>query len=128
MHSGKGLGAQSGLRGMDWEARLRSLRGWGEGLHLDSHETREKMEAVHILAEHGARWLPQDAREVNDVRRSLLKLAPEYTVEFVGIMSHFRATTRENLDSLLRPKSITTHLTRCQQRVSKLLEAFPPRT
>jgi hypothetical protein len=82
------------------------------------------MDAVHMLAEHGARWLPPDAGEVNAVRRSLLKLAPEYTVEFVGIMSHFRGTTRESLNALLRPKSIATHIARYQQRVAKLLETW----
>jgi len=112
---------QSLLTSMDWEARLSSLRRWNEDQGLDSQEARDKMEAVHNLAENGARWLPLGSGEINAVRRSLLKLTPEYTVEFVGIMSHFRATERANLDALMRSRSIANHVAKYQERVAKLL-------
>jgi hypothetical protein len=107
---------------MGWEARLYEWRGWTHSLPIDNQTTRDQLEAFHTLVEHGAKWLPDGVSEICDVRKSLLKLKPEYTVEVVGILVHFQGATRQNLDALLRPKSIVTHVERFLPRIAKLLE------
>lgn len=108
---------------MGWEARLYEWRGWTHGLPVDNQTTRDQLEAFHTLVEYGAKWIPDGVPEVNDVRKSLLKLKPEYTVEVVGILVQFQGATRQNLDALLRPKSIVTHVDRFLPRIAKLLES-----
>ena len=55
--------------------------------NLDNDRSREKIKMIHILAKHGAKWLPIDRSEIGDARRSLLYMSPDYTVEFIWIMS-----------------------------------------
>ena len=61
---------------------------------------------IHMLAKNGAKWLPKDRSQIGDARRSLLKMKPDYTVEFIWIMSKYNASTRENIEELIRTPSI----------------------
>ena len=88
---------------------------------IDSDRSREKIKLVHLLAKHGARWVPMDTGQVNSARRSLLKLAPDYTVEFVWIMAKYRACSREAVQQLLRTPTMKKHTSRFQHRLAELV-------
>jgi hypothetical protein len=79
---------------------------------------------IHILARHGAKWIPKDKRQVDLARRSLMKLKPDYTVEYVWIMSKYKACTKDSLHNLLRTSSITSHISGHSQRVWELLSSW----
>jgi hypothetical protein len=86
----------------------------------DSHSCREKLKLIHLLAKHGARWVPKGTPEINEVRKSLLKLIPDYTVEFVWIMAKYQACSRPAIEQLLRTPTITKHVARFRERLDEL--------
>lgn len=68
--------------------------------------------------------MPKDRYEVNDARRSLLKMKSDYTVEFIWIMSKFSASTKENIEQLIRTPTMRALLSAHQTRINELFEAF----
>ena len=81
------------------------------------------MKAIYLLAKHGARWRP-DAYNIKSARRTLLKMAPDYTAEFVWIMSKYKACKKANLAELLRTPGISDHVSMYGSRIRELLEAM----
>jgi hypothetical protein len=88
---------------------------------LDTREARDQIKAIHLLSSYGAKWKPLAKSDIDYVRRSLLKLIPEYTVEFVWIMSRFRAASRESIEQLLRTSSIKSHTSAHRERLQQLM-------
>jgi hypothetical protein len=82
--------------------------------------TVEKIKLIHLLAKHGARWVPKDTSEINDARKSLLKLIPDYTVEFVWIMAKYKACSQPVIAQLLRTPTITKHVASFRERLAEL--------
>lgn len=120
------LAIQSLLRNMDWV--LPVLDSWG-GLqrvrkNIDTDEARDKLKAIHILAKYGAKWVPKDKDSLDTARRSLLKLIPDYTVEFVWIMSKYKACSKDAIEGLLRTPSIKSLISGHSQRVNELLSRW----
>ena len=68
--------------------------------------------------------MPRDRYEVNDARRALLKMKPDYTVDFIWIMSKFSASTRKNIEQLIRTPTMRALLSAHQARIKELVEAF----
>ena len=100
---------------------------WGLGSRdrrIDSHRSREKIKLVHLLAKHGAKWVPKDSRQINAARRSLLKLAPDYTIEFVWIMSKYQGCSREAVEQLLRTPTIKRHTSSHRGRLEELVSEW----
>lgn len=95
-----------------------------EQKHIDTDESREKIKALHLLVKHGARWIPRDRYEMNAARRSLLKLTPDYTIEFVWIMAKFHACAEESIQTLLRTPTIKSHISGHRERVGELLASW----
>ena len=87
---------------------------------LDTPRSRESIKMIHLLVRHGARWNP-DKRDVNYARRSLLKMVPDYTVEFVWIMSKYKACAKEYIEQLLRPSPIRILVEKQQSRLNELI-------
>jgi hypothetical protein len=92
--------------------------------NLDSPRSREKIKMIHMLAKSGAKWMPQDRYTNNDARRSLLKMMPDYTVEFIRIMTKYNASTRENLEQLMRTPAIRTLVSAHLNRINKLIASM----
>jgi hypothetical protein len=78
------------------------------------------MKLIHLLVKHGAHWVPKDTSEINDVRKSLLKLIPDYTVEFVWLMAKYRACSQPVIMQLLRTPTITKHVASFGDRLAEL--------
>jgi hypothetical protein len=88
---------------------------------IDSSRSRETLKMIHILAKHGAKWIPMERYQINDARRSLLKMSIDYTVEFVWIMSRYNGCSRETIEQLLRTPTIRRHIAKYQPRIDELL-------
>lgn len=93
-----------------------------EKRNIDTSESREKIKGIHILAKHGARWIPEDNSQIRHARGSLLRMIPDYTGEFVWIMSKYRACDRRSLEALLRTPTIRRHASSCWHRIQELVE------
>jgi len=91
------------------------------GNNTDSNEARETIKKIHLLAKHGAQWVPSERYEINDARRALLKMTADYTTEFVWIMSQFKACSRENIEQLLKTTAIRRHVAEHQSRIDDLI-------
>jgi len=119
-NSGSSL-IQACISNMDWTFDLYTPR---QRKDIDNSESREKIKMIYILAEKGAKWMPRDRYEVNDARRSLLKMKSDYTVEFIWLMSKFNASTRNNIEQLIRTPTMRALLSAYQTMISELFEAF----
>jgi len=113
------------LQTISWSARRALWGGQREEGGVDSYETRGKMEVAELLVRHGARWVPRNDGEVNDARRSLLKLVPKYTLDFVTLMAKHRACARERLEQLLRTGTIKSHIAKYDRRIRNLVASMP---
>lgn len=77
---------------------------------IDTQEARDCMKSVHMLVARGARWLPTDKAKLKDIRRCLLKLTTDYTLELVWILGKYGAARRQDVKDLVMPTSMQRHL------------------
>lgn len=91
---------------------------------LDTSRSREKLKMIHLLARHGARWIPEDKDEISHARRSLMKMSPDYTAEFIWIMSKYKACARGPIEELIRTPSIRALVSGHLTRIAELLDSF----
>jgi hypothetical protein len=94
----------------------------GPTRNLDSTRAREKMKMIHMLAQNGAKWHPKDKYEIQEARRSFLKMLPDYTVEFIWIMSEYKASTQDAVKELIRTPSIKSILSEHQSTINDLIK------
>lgn len=117
---------QSLLGRMSWLAAFRSHRGFDEHVDLaDTFRERQLLKGIHLLARAGARWRPIDASQISDARRSLAKVPPEYTLEFVWIMGKYAACDKDTIRELLRTPKIKSHLAEQSTKLRELLGKWP---
>jgi hypothetical protein len=67
-------------------------------------------DTVQLLLEKGARWRPDDARELDRVRRSLYDCEPDVTMELVEELVKHKACSEDTLHNLLRTPAMKRHL------------------
>lgn len=77
-----------------------------------------------MLAKHGGRWRPTDRSQVNAARRSLLKMTPDYTLEFIWIMERYGACEKSAISSLIGMPSMKTHLRDQRVRLREILKSW----
>ncbi|MGM0427885.1 MAG: ankyrin repeat domain-containing protein [Thermodesulfobacteriota bacterium] len=102
----------------DWFTRERKSK------DIDTSRSRETLKMIHILAKNGAKWVPTERYQINDARRSLLKMSVDYTVEFVWIMAKYDGCSRDTIEQLLRTPTIRRHVVKHQPRIQELLKEF----
>jgi len=56
---------------------------YSPGKYIDTAKARSCLAMVHVLFKRGARWIPPDNHNVNRLRRDLLRLTPDYTLDFI---------------------------------------------
>lgn len=118
-------GISSDLNSMSWSfsPNRYELLNRSDG-KIDSTWARGKMKSIHLLARAGGRWCPQDSRQISDARRSLVKLTPEYTLEFLWIMSQYKSCTKEVILDLVRTPTMKHHLAKHAERLHELLSKW----
>ena len=86
------------------------------------------MKMLHLIIRNGAKWRPGND-EIRAARRSLLKLLPDYTVEFIWILSGYRAARYQDIEKLLKtpsmPALIADHLPKINGFIQNLRSAGP---
>ena len=92
--------------------------------NLDTTRSREKLKMIHLLARHGARWIPAGKDEISHARRSLIEMSPDYIVEFIWIMSKYQACTRENIEELIRTPAIRSVVSGHLPRIAELIDSL----
>lgn len=92
--------------------------------NIDSSRSREFIKMIHMLVRKGAVWAPADRYEINSARRSLLKMAPDYTMEFLWIMSEYKACNKDTIKDLLSKPTIRSLISKHTKRYSELMETF----
>jgi hypothetical protein len=102
-----------------------SFYGERQKRNLDTDRAREGIKAIHLLARHGAKWMPPDKGAIGDARRSLLKLIPDYTVEFIWIMSRYNACNIEHCHQLLSTPAMKAHTSARRERIQEILAEWP---
>jgi hypothetical protein len=93
---------------------------------IDTERDRMAMKSIHLLAMHGGKWKPQDNFQLNSARRGLLKVKPEYTAEFVWLMSKYNAASLEAVEKLLSTPKMKRHISRIG-RVAQIVAAWKGR-
>lgn len=116
---------QSLIHSMDWDVSRYSWNGGRTDELLDTENARQKLKALHLLARHGAKWRPADPAQIQSARRSLLKLKPDYTAEFIWIMSLYRACALESVRALLGTPKMKAHIGSLRNRIDSLFETWP---
>jgi len=92
--------------------------------NIDNEKSREKIKMLYMLTKNGAKWLPNDRSEIGEARRSLLKMKPDYTVEFIWIMSKYNACKREDIEELIRTPSIRSLISQYSDNVAKMIKTM----
>jgi len=104
---------------------LLNYMGWDstrERRHLDTEKAREKIKMLHLLVRYGARWVPEDLASITNVRRSLLCLIPDYTIELVWIMAKYGGCDQSVIEALLKTPAMRAHVTLHSDRIDLLME------
>jgi len=116
------------VHSMSWSISLVDNKLWVEDRSrggIDSSRARERMKMLHMLVASGAQWLPANRRAIADVRRSMLKMAPGYILEFVWLMQHYGAARRNDVQELLRTSAMARLLAKDLGRAHDLVDAIP---
>ena len=80
------------------------------------HQQRSKyqvsrtLSCVQALLGHGAKWKPDEPRELNYIRRSLYECEPAVTIEVLQLFQKHDACSQEAIRDLLRPSRMKEHL------------------
>ena len=115
------------LSRMSWDFdRWNDWRNWGrrEEKNIDSSSARDKMKMLHRLVRHGVKWQPADGSDIKAVRRSLLKLTPDYTVELIWILSGYKAARPEDTEELIKAPSMRRHVADHLLRINGLIQTL----
>jgi hypothetical protein len=111
---------QSCLKRLPWAHSPFNHREYG----IDTSDAREKMKMIHLLARHGAKWLPAEKADFNEARRSLLRMEPDYTLEFIWIMAKYESCSRDSIEMLIKTPKMKALLSGDRHRVDELLLKF----
>ncbi len=90
---------------------------------IDSSRSRDCIKMIHMLARAGARWEPE-GRAIGEARKEFLKLRPDYTVEFLWIMSEYGACSRETAEKLMAKPAIKTLVSGHSRRLDEIMKSF----
>ena len=121
-YSGTSL-IQSCLRNMSWSVDFFYRN---KKRDLDSTRSREKIKMIHMLVKAGAKWMPEDRYVINDARREFLKMTPDYTLEFIWIITKYNASTRKNLEQLVRTPTIRALVAAHLPKINKMIASMSP--
>jgi hypothetical protein len=113
---------QSLIHGIDWE--LSPYYGYrSPKIDVDHWRSRDKLKMIHMVVRHGARWQPEQY-ELNKTRRTLLKMRCDYTMEFVWILTEYRACCRETIEKLLAGPKVRALISNHKNRLDEIMYSF----
>ncbi len=92
--------------------------------NLDTFYAKEKMKMLHLLVRHGARWEPKEKYSYTSVRRSLRTMSPDYTMEFIWIMTEYNACSAETLRTLMKPPAMRVLIEKHKNRYAEIMQGY----
>lgn len=121
----RGTQAISSLLGsMSWDFSFNRTQGF-LAANIDSEQSRDRLKMIHLLVAHGGMWLPSTPRAIADSRKCLLKMTPDYALEFIWLVHEYRAARRRDVQELIRTPSMVRHLKAERPRVTRLVAGIP---
>jgi ankyrin repeat protein len=113
------------LSGMSWDSDFDPFSYTKrQRKNLDKSHCREKIKMLHMLVRHGAKWEPEKSHGVDFARGCLLKMIPDYTMEFIWIMTGYKACSPKNIEELLRTPSIRSLISNHLPRIAEMMESL----
>jgi len=92
---------------------------------VDTPKARERLKMLHMLVRYGGRWIPEDRSGMNRIRRSLLGVTADYTVEVIWIMAKYGGCARATIEALLKTPTLRAHVMDHYRRVDQLAARLP---
>jgi len=92
---------------------------WHPKTLIQIYDVTRTREAIIILSEHGAIWMPNDHDSMKDARWILRQLEPSALVEFIGVLIKYKACSRETLIDLLRTPAMKRHLATYWEKITR---------
>ncbi len=92
---------------------------------IDTDESREKLKMLHMLMQHGARWIPMNPSEMKEIRQSLRRMTPDYTMEVIWIMAKYGGCTQQVIEDLLKTPTMFAHIFSHTVRINELVARLP---
>ncbi len=111
---------------MSWNLEFDFLNRWDRkrvDKNIDSSSSRERLKMLHLIIRNGAKWAPSDD-DIKSARRSLLKLTPDYTVEFIWILSGYRAARGQDIEELIKTPSMRALIVNSLPRINSLIQTL----
>lgn len=84
------------------------------------YEVYHTLECIRELVDHSAQWKPNDASEMNSVRRTLYGCEPAVTVELLHLFVKNDSASRETMAELLQTPRMKQHLLSEVNRLRRL--------
>jgi hypothetical protein len=70
------------------------------------------------------KWNADEKDHISSARRALLKLKPDYAVEFVWLLSKYRACSRDSVEALISTPSMKRHVSAHIDRIRDFLKSW----
>ena len=95
-----------------WHGSFRhKISSWyGSSQKASKYEVSDTRDTLNLLLEGGALWLPDDARELQSLRRYLYECEPDVTLELVQQLTKHKSCSEDTLHELLRTPAMKKHL------------------
>jgi hypothetical protein len=90
----------------------------------DTDGARQAMKAIHLLMKHGAKWNADEKYDIHSARRTLLKIKPDYAVEFIWLLAKFGACPRDRVEALIGTPSMKRHISAHRERVHEFVNSW----
>jgi hypothetical protein len=74
------------------------------------YDVSQSLDCVSVLLAHGAIWNPEQAYELNSLRRTLLECEPDVTIELLQLFHKHNACPAERVHRLLGTPRMKDHL------------------
>ena len=87
---------------------------------IDTSAARERLRMIELLVENGCTWMQTDRKEINEARKSLLRMDSYYTYELVRIMAENQGCSLAIIEDLLRTPAIRRHVTGYDNKIKSL--------
>lgn len=84
------------------------------------YSVQNSMENLRVLVQHGAVWKPDERRDMNSVRRTLLECTPSVSIELLKILVAQNACSVETVKDLFSSEAFRKHLAAEQWQLSRL--------
>jgi hypothetical protein len=103
-------GGSSALETTLWHLSCARISPYGGQRVISKYDVWKELECMRELLAHGAIWNPDDAYNVNSLRRTLLECEPAVTIELLQLFRKYNTCPAEQVHRLLGTPRVKEHL------------------